>query len=82
VPPLKFENDRFLIWEVLVQRRDVYAGAFCDVVGREPVPAVLDQNVSCRFQDRVNGAHGALLDGSFCGASFSFHAPSAALPNV
>lgn len=54
VPALQLDNDRFLVGKVLIKRRDVHAGTLGDPVGRETLPAVLDENVSSCFQ---NGVH-------------------------
>jgi MFS family permease len=50
-----------LVREVLIQGADAHAGHAGHVVGREPLPTTLPQNVSRRLQDRLDGRAGTRL---------------------
>ena len=71
--PLELSHNSFLIRKVLIERRNVDAGAFGHAVRREPFPAIPDENVSTGFQDRFDGRPGAFLRRGFTG----FKAPLA-----
>src|SRR5262249_11792758 len=65
VAPAQLGDDGFLVWKVLIQRGDVDAGPLRDSVRGERAVAATDQNVSRRFQQRVDGRPGSVLTRRF-----------------
>src|SRR5262249_15384486 len=67
MPSTQFSDDRFLSREVLVERRDVDAGALGDSIRREFRVPLPNQNVSRRLEQRLDGRGRSLLPRRFSG---------------
>jgi hypothetical protein len=56
-------NDRLLVGKILVESADRKPGAFRDAIGVEPFLALALQNLSRRFEDRVDSMFCPSLSG-------------------
>ncbi len=61
VPTPEFRNDGVLARKILIERRDVDAGALGDAVRRQTPGPLAHQNVSCGLQDGLDGLSRTLL---------------------
>src|SRR5262245_23638786 len=77
MPSTQFSDNRVLSREVLVEGRDVDAGALGDSIRREFRVPLPDQNVSRRLEQRLDGRARSLLSRRFSGRKPSLaHRPS------